>query len=199
MNKYTLACLVTISTCISQQLANAGSFEDEFDECQKEQDPLTRLKCFNEISEHTNTTSENPNGNWNRYTSTNPLDDTSTITLSLPSASGTNSHGETITLVLRCESKKTHAYITWDEFLSVNDVIVTTRFDSKNASAQYWRIATNNQSTFHTNPVKFAKHLINSKKFIAQTTPHGENPITATFLTDGLAEAIKPLRAACDW
>jgi type VI secretion system protein VasI len=41
--------------------------------------------------------------------------------------------------------------------------------------------------------------MLGADKFIAQTTPYNENPVTAIFETRGLRNALVPLADTCDW
>src|SRR5262245_22935382 len=47
--------------------------------------------------------------------------------------------------------------------------------------------------------ISFLKDLLGGKMLFIQATPFNESPVSAEFNIEGLADAIKPLRAACGW
>lgn len=142
-----------------------------------------------------------PDPEWRVSESTNPLDDSPMVTLSLdasgPSPSGFRS---TPTLIVRCRSKETDLYVNWDAYVGLDESTVTTRIGRAPATKKAWSISTDNKATFYPgSPVTFIKELLAADTLIAATTPYNESPVTAVFRLTGLAEKIQPLRTACKW
>lgn len=137
---------------------------------------------------------------WEASQSTNPLDDSPIVTLMLTASSGAASNGDAPTLILRCKSKTTEAYIAWDAYLGSDATEVTTRLGKSSAERRSWGLSTDNSSTFYPgNPVAFVKGLLQVDTLVARTTPYAASPITAVFSVSGLAEHVGSLEKACGW
>jgi type VI secretion system protein VasI len=138
---------------------------------------------------------------WNIRESRNPIDDSPTVALSLDASSpASTALRPSPSLIIRCQSNRTDAYIDWNEYLASEDVEVTTRIGRNPASTRSWSVSTNSRASFVPgNVVTFVNELMTADTLVARTTPYGESPITATFVTSGLAEKITPLRQACGW
>jgi type VI secretion system (T6SS) VasI/EvfG family protein len=137
---------------------------------------------------------------WGVSESTNPLDDSPTVILRLPAASGRSRMGEAPALVLRCSRKKTDAYINWADFLGSDEATVTTRVGKGRAETGSWTLSTDNTATFYpSGAVSFIKSLMRVDTLVASTTPYNESPVTAIFVVTGLAEKVGPLQKACGW
>lgn len=137
-------------------------------------------------------------GKWRTDISTNPLDDSKTVVLILEAESPKMRRGKP-TLFLRCQSNRTEMYINWSTFVTTGDAWVTTRIGNNKATSGSWGTSTSNESTFAPRAIATIREMMQATQLIAQVTPHGENPATATFDISGLAEAIKPLRETCNW
>jgi type VI secretion system protein VasI len=138
---------------------------------------------------------------WDVSETTNPIDDSPTVILSLDAGSpmATALKGEP-SLILRCKSKETNLYIRWGSFLGSDEVAVTTRIGREPASRKSWTLSTDNQASFYPgSPIGFIKQLMAADTLVAMTTPYSESPVTATFAIAGLSEKIEPLRKACGW
>jgi type VI secretion system protein VasI len=139
-------------------------------------------------------------GKWSSSSETNPVDDSTTVVLSLTADEGrSRMMGEPIVLIIRCRSNKTELYINWNDYLG-EDVKVLTRVGDSAAVKKLWSVSTNRQSSFYFgSPIEFIKTLIGADRLVAQVTPYQESQVTAIFDIRGLAEAIKPLQATCGW
>ena len=166
---------------------------------------LSRLECYDQIAKinHLDGRQIQPvsvqgTGKWNVSSDINPVDDSKTVTLVLDSTSGRSKWGKTVYLVARCQSNKTNVYIGWNDYLG-NEAYVLTRIGNNKAITSRWAMSTDNQATFHKEPIAFLKKMTKSDKLVAQITPYNENPVTALFDTSGLNNALKPLRETCNW
>jgi len=107
-------------------------------------------------------------------------------------------------LHIRCKEKQTDFFIDFDVFLGSDSITPTTRIDSEKAIKNLiWALSTDHNAMFYNGSSKkviaFIKSLINKNKLFVQVTPYSESPVNTTFDLTGLDEAIKPLRAACNW
>ncbi len=139
-----------------------------------------------------------PTGSWQVVESINPVDDSKSVQLVLE-GDAASKWGNSIRLNIRCLSNKTELFVNWHEFVNNEATPVLHRIDSNPAETSAWGISTDYQTTFYSRSIGFIKKLINAEKLLLQTTPHGENPKQVTFRLSGLSEAIKPVRATCNW
>lgn len=146
-------------------------------------------------------------GDWVVNESTNPLDDTTTVVAGLDAAEGLGGIlQEKIQLVVRCQSNRTEAFITWHDYLG-NDTDslrserkrVTYRFPPADATTELWGVSTDNDATFVENPIPFVRQLAVSDRLVTQTTPYGEPPRTAIFDLTGARAALEPISETCEW
>lgn len=146
-------------------------------------------------------------GSWRVNVRTNPIDDTSTVTLSLDSQTGTSRLGDPITFVARCQSNKTEAYVIWGDYLGDDsrDVYsewknVTVRIGEREAKQERWGVSTDREATFAPNWAgNLLKELLDEERLVLQTIPYGENPNTAIFDISGLRSVLGELAATCNW
>jgi len=168
---------------------------------------LDRLECYDQLARRNNLMGQQSNavpavgvGKWSVSDKTNPIDDTRTVVLVLEATTGKSRSRQEVRLVLRCQSKKTEAYINWHEFLGTKSAEVTYRIGNAKAIKSTWSLSTDNKASFFPgDPVAFMKDLSEETTFVAQVTPYMESPLTASFDTTGLVNAIKPLRQTCGW
>jgi type VI secretion system VasI family protein len=137
---------------------------------------------------------------WQLSQSTNPIDDSPSVVLTLPASSGRSRMGEPPTLVLRCSRNQTDVYVNWSDYMGSEEVSVTTRVGKGAARTRTWNTSTDNVATFYPGrPVEFIKELMSVDTLVLRATPYGESPITAVFEVRGLTEKAAPLQAACGW
>ena len=166
---------------------------------------LERLDCYDTIAKNNNLAGEQTQehditskGEWDVDIEINPIDDSKTVVLSVGSSSGVSFFGKPGAFVLRCKSNKTDAYISWGNLLGPRAFVVS-RIGKEEAKRKEWHLSTNRKSSFHPTPVSFIKNMIGHDALVAQITPFGKSPVTATFNISGLENAIVPLREACGW
>ena len=100
--------------------------------------------------------------------------------------------------MVRCESGKINAFINWSSYLGLEQTPVITRLGTGDAKTQKWPLSTDNKATFYPGDAgAFLEQLLTADRFVAQTTPYNESPITAVFELAGLNAAVKPLREVC--
>ena len=163
--------------------------------------PSERLACYDSLAKSLSVSKPTPvgAGAWQVSDETNPVDDTRTVVLRLVATSGQSVYGKPIVLVLRCQSHKTEAYMSWGSYLG-DEAQVTVRVGSGEAKTKRWDVSTDHTGTFyHGDMVAFIRELVAADRFVAQVTPYNESPITAVFELTGLPTAVKPLREDCGW
>lgn len=132
------------------------------------------------------------NGLWEVDTSTNPIDDSKTVTVSMyadQKAAG---------LLLRCLRGKPGAFIAWFKYLGSDAPSVLTRMGDGKPVTRRWSLSTDNTATFVPgDEAAFIKELMTVDRFVAQVTPYSSSPITAVFDVRGLANAARSLMETC--
>lgn len=185
-------------------LAAADTSPQSMRACAQLADDAGRLACFDKIveglpAEPVPPASNAATGKWRVDIETNPMDDSKTVALFLIADEGRSDYDKPITLILRCQSNETSAFISWGDYLG-SEAFVTSRVGEADSKRRQWSLSTNSQATFYpgTAPA-FIKELMGAGRFVAQVTPYSDSPTTAVFDTSGLAEAVKPLRETCGW
>lgn len=155
----------------------------------------------------TSSTESDGTGAWRVRTTTNPIDDTQTVTLSLAAETGTSRSGYPVTFIARCKSNTTEAYVAWGDFLGddSNDVYaeskrVTVRIGSGQAREERWGVSTDRNATFAPSWAgNLLKELLDEERLVLQTIPYGENPNTAIFDVSELRGVLGQLAETCNW
>jgi hypothetical protein len=118
--------------------------------------------------------------------------------LLLKATSGKSRWGDPFYLAIGCLRGGMSLHVSWDMFISTEDVPVTTRIDKEPAQTQTWAIGTTYDTTFyHGDVISLVNRLTRANTFLVKVSPYSELPVTATFGLIGLSEAIKPLQQAC--
>lgn len=208
-NRTAFVLLLLLLATTGQGCAQQSGIKPKLLSCATIKNDIARLQCFDNLTASlgggaANNSAGLPSadkvGEWQIRNETNPIDDSRKVTLILPADKGTNSSGSPVALVLRCSSNKTTAYIVWNDYLSADDLTVTSRIGSSPPDHRPWDVSTDNSSTFYPGNVPaFIKQLLTADRFVAQATPYEESPITAVFDLTGLSKAVVPLRKACNW
>jgi len=197
------ASLVVALTNMSSAVAQ-GDLKQPIGRCAIQDGDPKRLACYDSIAQslgYSRTPSATDvagSGGWHVSTQKNPLDDTRTVVLSLSATTGQSRLGDAVWLVVRCQSGKINAFINWSSYLGLEQTPVTTRLGTGEAKTQRWSLSTDNKATFYPgDAAAFLDQLLSSDRFVAQTTPYAESPITAVFDLAGLSAVVKPLREVC--
>ena len=140
---------------------------------------------------------------WLIRSSTNPLDDSVTLSVhrDADSDSGLGRRGvEAATLIARCRSNTTDAYIAWGEFMDTDDSFITVR-TTGDASSGFWSVSTDYDTTFAPRPIPLLREVAEADRVVVQATPYGENPRTLIWElnADDTRQAIEQVAEACNW
>lgn len=183
--------------------------QSKVDSCKSISDKDQRLACYDavfDVKSNVDVTNSNNKGKWLVSDKISPIDDSKSVYLELIADSPISSgYKKSIpSLHIRCKEKQTDFFIDFDVFLGSDSITPTTRIDSEKAIKNLiWALSTDHNAMFYNGSSKkviaFIKSLINKNKLFVQVTPYSESPVNTTFDLTGLDEAIKPLRAACNW
>lgn len=188
----------------------AGPIEPQLRECQRIDDSVKRLACFDTIAEAVApkpvvaVPSQVPL-NWAVTTDVSKIDDSTTVQVSTTSTEelrGRYGQRVYLRLILRCQEHKTDAIVHFGgHFMAglYDKVPVTYRIDRKPAKEARFNESTNNESLFAPQPVQFIKALFGANTLTIRAAPYNENDVTADFDVSNLETAVKPLREACRW
>ncbi|HWV51326.1 type VI secretion system-associated protein TagO [Pseudorhodoplanes sp.] len=184
-------------------LAAQSAFGNE--QCARIEDSAKRLLCY-DLS-YRKTQSSQIKGAWHVVEETSKISDVKNVVISLESLEplrarfGQKRHAN---LILACRERKTDAYIIFGgHFMSdLNHGTVTYRIDKRPAVKKRMQESNDHQALGlwgGANAIPFIKELIDGQTLYVVATPLSESAVTAEFPISGLAEAIKPLQAACAW
>ena len=201
------------TTVIAFFAAQSADVDRALARCSVVEGKLDRLTCFEEIAKNRDvdgpktTELSSGEGKWVVEESKNPIDDSLTITAVLAADTGQSRYGEPVTMIVRCKSNEIETYINWNSYLGddadsvySSGKYVTTRIRDEKAVTTMWSISTDREATFDPGwSSALLEEIIKSNSFVAQTTPYGENPITAEFDTTGSRTAFEPLARVCGW
>ena len=144
--------------------------------------------------------SPSPHGKWHARIETNPLDDSRTVILSVEANRQSSNLEAPIHLLLRCTREKTDVILQWGKRLDEKGALVSTRIGQSPPQTETWNLSTDEKATFFAgDKALFVNGLLDADRFVAQTTPEGNNPMTAIFDISGLDKALEPARKLCGW
>ena len=201
MPRLRVAAILWLASSLA--LGQQSPMEDAAAQCAKIESPMARLECFDDLIRAHNLSPPEPTlfkgeGDWVVSQSANPIDDTLTVTAILSSENASNYLGEQVSLVLRCKSGQTEAYINWHDYLG-SRAVVTDRIDKAPAERLGWQLSTDSQASFRPRARVFMESLSEATTYLAQVTPYNESPVTASFNVQGAKEVVTLISKACSW
>ena len=146
-------------------------------------------------------------GKWRISRSTNPIDDTPTISLHLTADSGRSRMGNPVVFIARCQSNTTEAYAIWHDYVGDDSSspyseykYVTVRLGDQESQRQRWSVSTDNEATFAPDWAgTLLKKMVEVDRMVLQLTPYGESPVTAIFDLTGMRGPLRELADTCNW
>lgn len=191
----------------NQTQNNETTIKKSIASCATLQGDLERLNCYDNIARAADlagpldvTAPISGTGKWKIQEEVNPIDDSKSVFLFLDADEGASKWKQSVSLLIRCKSNTTELLITWHDFLGSDSARVLTRIGTEKAIEKDWGLSTDAKATFHPQgTVAFIKSMEKHPKFLAQVTPYSESPITAIFDTEGLSNALIPLKKTCGW
>lgn len=136
-------------------------------------------------------------GDWEVYEEVSPLDDSRNVIMGLSAENNVN-----LQLIVRCKEGKTDViidYYTVLERIRGWDVFVWSRFDQEPAERGGWRQSTTGTAIFAYEGVSWARKIASARKLYVRTDPEVGPVVEGTFQLKGAAEAMRPLREACNF
>ncbi len=201
MHSIALAAAFALSTN-----ANAEIAEKEVIQCAALGNSVERLSCYDALadgkglSKQTVSTQSAGKGKWSTSTTTDPLTDQSIYIAMLDADSGSGRYGGRVGMVVRCSKNTTEWYINWNSYLGIDETAITHRVGKSKAQRRSWVVSTDHKSSFYPgSPVPILKEMMKSDSLVANVTPYGENPLTASFNISGAEAALADIRKGCGW
>lgn len=148
-------------------------------------------------------------GRWTVEEGTSPLDDSPSVTLSVPGAfmpPGTST--ESATLYVYCLENRTRVSVqTPDRFsppdqpekMRVYDVPVRLRVDEEPVQEAVWEESSDGTALSAPRPVALAKRLAGRRRLRLEYTPHEAPPRLAVFDVTGLEHHLGAVARTCNW
>ena len=104
---------------------------------------------------------------------------------------------EDIHMTVACIRQTTMVMVEWSRFIGTDKTLVTHRLDQEEAEENNWSISNDHSSTIF--PVgggnALAQRMVDGKRLLVRVTPYSETSVTATFLLDGLGQALSKARS----
>lgn len=215
MRKTTLALAMAL---FATPLA-AMDLKQEMLSCSALTDGIKRLECFDRLASNEQKDADeqaaaqlgeggSTSGHWDVKISKSKIDDSTQVVLTAEAneaVPGRFNRTARPSLVLRCLENTTAAFVHFDG-LHMADIQgygrVTFRVDKQKAFTRNMDVSTNNKALGlwgGGSAIPFAKQLFGGSTLLVQATPFSDSPVTFSLNIEGLEEAIKPLRSACNW
>lgn len=103
------------------------------------------------------------------------------------------------TLVFRCSNNKTDAYLSFHDYMGIDDPRITIRLDGGKPTKKTWGGAEGGDAAFAPQAIKFIKELSKHKKAIFGFEPYGSTMQVVEFDLTGIDQVVKKVSTACKW
>ncbi|MFY2735933.1 type VI secretion system-associated protein TagO [Pseudocitrobacter faecalis] len=140
-------------------------------------------------------------GSWVIHKDSNKLTDATDVVVMNYSKDSYSKDGmrRSATLVLRCMNSKTDVFLSFDDYLGIDDPKITVRFDDAKAVSSRWAGGEGGDSAFSPQPIKFLKAMASHKKVIFGFEPYGSVTQVAEFDLSLSDEALQEVSKSCNW
>ena len=140
-------------------------------------------------------------GAWVTKSENNKMTDATDFVALNTSSDAYNKDGLTreTTLVLRCSSNKTEAYLSFHDFMGSDAPIITMRLDGGKPTKKTWGGGEGGDAAFSPQAVTFIKELSKHKKAIFGFEPYGSTMQIVEFDLTGIDKVAENLSKACKW
>lgn len=140
-------------------------------------------------------------GAWSAKSETNKMTDETDYVALNTSSDTYNKDGSSrdTTLVLRCSSNKTEAYLSFDDFMGSRDPVVTLRLDGGKPTKKTWSGGEGGDAAFAPQAIQFIKELSKHKKAIFGFEPYGSTMQIVEFDLTGIDKVAEKLASSCKW
>lgn len=176
------------------------------EKCAQVADDRLRLECYD--LEYRKTAEITTESEWSVREEVSRVDDSRNVFLTVSSKEAVRSpfgRPASAELHIQCRENTTLLFVVLGgNFLS--DIQgygeVTYRIDTKPASRINMTVSTDNKALglwSGGKSIPFIRSLFESSNLLIRITPYNQSAITVDFPTQGIEEAVKPLRSACKW
>lgn len=185
-------------------LLMAGSLERDLKKCGAIKVDEERLACFDLVNDKYDVMTDlkpvQPNniGQWQLTSKINPMDDSKMALAVLNSDTIVSRDQKPVTLVVRCKSNKTQLFVNWRSELD-SDVKIMTRLGGAEPALLNWTLSEDNRATFRSWPIDFVKKMMKVDTLSIQAKQTDKPAITVKFDLEGVGNALKEVRKACNW
>ncbi len=140
-------------------------------------------------------------GAWSTKTETNKMtDETDYVALNTSSDKySKDGSSRDTTLVLRCSSNKTEAFLSFDDFMGSRDPAITMRLDGGKPTKKTWGGGEGGDAAFAPQSIQFIKELSKHKKAIFGFEPYGTTMQIVEFDLTGIDKVVEKLASSCKW
>lgn len=182
----------------------AANEQDSWAQCVGMVEDQARLACY-DLAAGRQRAPEGGAGGWVVSESVNPVDDTKTVLAVLVATEGRSKYGKPIELFVRCQSNLIEVFISWGQYLGddtshrARQKDVTMRVGDEEAFQRRWGVSTDGTATFYPQAIQLLKNSVAANKLVFRLLPYGSVPLTATFDTTGMAEALRPVMETCGY
>jgi len=145
-------------------------------------------------------------GKWQVRANVDPMTDQKIVTMSLVAEDMDATDPDAVTLIVQCSKENGAAGIAWQHrFLGGEKVgeftskEMTLRIDQGQPFTEDWLVLDDGTTTRIPNVERLITRVRDAERFVVQTTPYSELPVTAVFDVKGLRDALLAHRPECDW
>lgn len=202
----SVLALLVMSPC----LANAEGLVDLL-ECKNVTDDTKRLNCYDGWVGKVLQVPEQKEGkppvathsSWARYAEDSKMDGTKNLHFSVTSL-GTlsNSIGsqENARLVLRCNQRKTEAFVIWPRYVGSREgKLVEVKLDDGKIEKKTWSPSADGAAVFRPKPVEWIKSILGGKRLIVRLAAYQRIPEEVEFDITGVDAAADEIAKVCGW
>lgn len=105
-------------------------------------------------------------------------------------------------LYIRCHDNTTALFVDFAGFITTREARVRYRIGNEQARTATWRMSTDYKMAGlwrGGQAIPFIKTLFGQDRFLIETVPHGEGPVTVEFDIGGIENAAATIRHHCGW
>lgn len=182
---------------------------DDLMSCATIKSDAERLQCYDKTNANVGAVLGTSSSKWIVDLEKSKIDDSPAVYASLASddtfADRFSAQQVVGGLWIRCVEGVTSLMVTFgdhhlDDRNGRGDVVF--RLDANKAVVKKF-VASSDNSTLGLWPsvdaIPVIRDLLNAKQMTVRVVPYGQNPITATFTLNGVADVVNQVRAACSW
>lgn len=153
------------------------------------------------------TSTEMPSiGKWELVRSNDAMTDESFVLVGLVAEGQSWSDPRSVKFAMRCDKRGAPIMITWNRYVAGEKTgeylikSVTVRTGDNQPVEETWTVNPDGTSTMRPGPNHdFVMAMRTTDRLVVRIEPYQSNPLTVTFDTRGMTEALKQARPECEW